>query len=150
MTDSPSQDELDDALDTMVVALRESTKCNQRAIRQAQTIRRRCAAGQPYGEVFARQERSEIRQLTRDNIDQMIQAGARFRWAEARTLHAEGLTMDKIAALFGLTRQRISSLLRENPELRVEGRRRKRSPSGPSLAAFVVRTDGEIGGRTRG
>lgn len=142
MTDSPYEDELDDALDNMLVALRESNKRNQRVIRQAQTIRRLCVAGQPFGEIFARPERAEIRQLMRDNINQMVHARARLRWAEVRTLHAEGLTMDKIAALFGLTRQRISSLLRENPVLRVEEPRRKATPSGPSLAAFVVRTDG--------
>jgi hypothetical protein len=39
-----------------------------------------------------------------------------------KALHDEGLTMDRIAVLFGLTRQRISSLLKEGSELRVEGR----------------------------
>ncbi len=136
---------MSEALDAMVVALRESSKRNQRAMRQAQTIRRLCVARQPYGEIFARQERAELRRLTRDTIDQMVEVGARFRWAEARTMHAEGITMDKIAALFGLTRQRISSLLRESPRLRAEGRRKKPTPSGPSLAAFVVKTGGEEG-----
>jgi predicted transcriptional regulator len=37
--------------------------------------------------------------------------GSRVRRAEARVLHQEGLTMDQIAKLFGVTRQRISALL---------------------------------------
>jgi predicted transcriptional regulator len=36
------------------------------------------------------------------------------RRTEARTLHREGLTMDQIAQLFGVTRQRVSALLRED------------------------------------
>ena len=32
---------------------------------------------------------------------------------EARVLHGEGMTMDQIAKLFGVTRQRVSALLRE-------------------------------------
>jgi DNA-binding transcriptional regulator LsrR (DeoR family) len=35
------------------------------------------------------------------------------RRAEARALYAEGLTMDQIAERFGVTRQRVSALLRK-------------------------------------
>ncbi len=47
-------------------------------------------------------------------MERLLRVSARLRWAEARALHAEGVTMDKIAALFGVTRQRISGLLREH------------------------------------
>lgn len=41
-------------------------------------------------------------------------AGAELRRAEARALHDEGLTMDEIAERFGVTRQRISAVLRRS------------------------------------
>jgi hypothetical protein len=37
--------------------------------------------------------------------------GNRVRRTEARALHGEGMTMDQIARLFGVSRQRVSALL---------------------------------------
>jgi len=122
VAENQPHDELLEALDALLVVLRESTKRNQLAIRQATAIQRLHASGRTYREIFDLDERSLIRQVTRDNVDEMIQASARLRWAEARALHAEGMTMDKIAVLFGLTRQRISTLLKEKGDLRAEWR----------------------------
>ena len=38
--------------------------------------------------------------------------GNRVRRTEAKALHDEGMTMDEIASLFGVSRQRVSALLR--------------------------------------
>ena len=46
------------------------------------------------------------------NMAALETAGAEFRAAQARSLHDEGMTMDTIGELFGVTRQRISALLR--------------------------------------
>lgn len=46
-------------------------------------------------------------------LDRLSSAGSRFRRAQARALHQGGLSMDKVAGLFGVTRQRVSALLRE-------------------------------------
>lgn len=136
VTDGGPHDQLLEALDELLVVLRDSTKRNQLAIRQAEAIRKLHRGGQTYGEIFGRDERSTIRQVTRDNVDQLVQASAKLRWAEVKALHDEGLTMDRIAVLFGLTRQRISSLLREGTELRVEGRRAVGRPAkGSALRA---------------
>lgn len=40
-------------------------------------------------------------------------AGAQLRAAQAMALRAEGLTIEAIAGLFGVTRQRISALLKQ-------------------------------------
>ena len=47
-----------------------------------------------------------IRALARD--------GNRFRRMEARALYAEGLTMAQLATVFGVSRQRVSVLLRDS------------------------------------
>jgi predicted XRE-type DNA-binding protein len=109
----PHDDEVIAAVDALVTVLGESTQRNRLATKQAQAIKRLQKAGQSYGNIFSRDEHSLIRQVTRKNVDQLLRASARLRWAEARALHAEGMTMDKIAVLFGVTRQRISGLLRE-------------------------------------
>jgi transposase len=46
------------------------------------------------------------------NIEALQEAGARVRREEARALHAGGLSMEAIARHFGVTRQRVSALLR--------------------------------------
>ncbi len=50
-----------------------------------------------------------------DALEVLLGSGSRWRREEARALHDEGVTMDRIAALFGVTRQRVSQLLRERP-----------------------------------
>ncbi|MDQ6911208.1 MAG: hypothetical protein M3Z84_10590 [Actinomycetota bacterium] len=89
------------------------TRRNQVATRRAQTIRRLRGHGRSYREILGRDERALILQVTRENLDGLLQAGGRLRRAEARALYAEGMTMEEIAALFGVTRQRVSVLLRE-------------------------------------
>ena len=123
-------DDLLEALEELLVVLRDSTKRNQLAVRQAEAIRKLHRGGRTYREIFVRDERSLIRQVTRDNVDQLMQASANLRRAEVKALHDEGLTMDKIADLFGLTRQRISGLLREGGEPPAGGRR---GPGRPSI-----------------
>ena len=68
--------------------------------------------GLPYRETVTRGDGPLIAELLPDSIRQFQAAGTRFRQAEAQALHAEGLTLEQIGELFGLTRQRISTLIR--------------------------------------
>lgn len=68
--------------------------------------------GAPYRDIVTEEERPLIAELLTETIQRFEAAGTRFRRAEARALHQEGLTMEQIAKLFGLTRQRVSALLR--------------------------------------
>lgn len=52
-------------------------------------------------------------ELLTENVETLHSAGARLRAAQALALRAEGLTIEAIADLFGVTRQRISALLRQ-------------------------------------
>ncbi len=52
-------------------------------------------------------------ELVTQNMDRLHTVGAHYRAAQAHALRQEGLTMAAIAELFGLTRQRISALLRQ-------------------------------------
>ena len=76
------------------------------------SARRLREEGRSYKEIESGVTGPLVVELTRDNLAALIEAGSRLRKAEARALHAEGMTMEQIAELFGVTRQRVSALLR--------------------------------------
>lgn len=53
--------------------------------------------------------------LITENIEALQDVGAMLRRAEAAALRAHGYTMERIADLFGVTRQRIYFLLQSHP-----------------------------------
>lgn len=113
MAETRQRDDVLEALDGLLAVLRDSTRRNQDATRKAQTIRRLRRDGGSYQEILGRVERALMLQITRENLDGLLQASSRLRRAEARALYGEGMTMEEIAALFGVTRQRVSVLLRD-------------------------------------
>ena len=82
---------------------------------RAARMRAARAGGAPWREVVDGEERPLIAEMLTDTISRFESAGTRFRRAKARALHEEGMTMDQIASLFGVTRQRISVLLQPRP-----------------------------------
>jgi DNA-directed RNA polymerase sigma subunit (sigma70/sigma32) len=76
-------------------------------------IRAARSAGRPLREVVPREERPLLVQLLTENASLLQSYGTRVRRSEASALHREGMTMDEIARLFGVTRQRVSTLLRD-------------------------------------
>ena len=101
-----------EALTGLVRALRENSDRIEATISRAEHMRAQRQAGQSYREIESGEERPLIVELTRDNLAALVEAGSRLRRAEARALYAEGMTMEQIAELFGVTRQRVSALLR--------------------------------------
>jgi DNA-directed RNA polymerase sigma subunit (sigma70/sigma32) len=99
--------QLDDALDDNIDRAR---RMKQRIAELEQA----CATGRPIKEVVPEDETPPIVRLLTESAEALNAHGSRVRRTEARALHREGLTMDEIARLFGVTRQRVSALLREN------------------------------------
>jgi len=60
-------------------------------------------------------------------LDDLADAGAAVRRAEAAQLHAEGLSQGRIATVFGVTRQRVSALLAPPPPPGARAAKRPRS-----------------------
>jgi len=100
------------ALDDIVRAVEQNSQRNQQMLERAEEIRRMRREGRPYREVVPAAARPLIVELTRQNLEALHQAGSRLRRSEARALHDEGMSMEAIAELFGVTRQRVSALLR--------------------------------------
>lgn len=107
-------DDVLDALEDLVVALHENARRIEETIARAKQMRAERQAGRSYREIESDQPRPLIVEMTRDNLAALVDAGGRLRRAEARALHGEGMTMDQIAELFGVTRQRVSALLKSS------------------------------------
>lgn len=119
----PVHDEVLDALDNFVVALEMNAARNTLALERARQFRRMREEGLSYADIVACETRPLIVELATSNIEALYDAGGRFRRAEAQALHSEGMTMDRIACLFGVTRQRVSALLRQTRSARSAARR---------------------------
>ena len=79
--------------------------------RRIADIQRDRAAGKSYREIVEGENGPLIVRLLTESSRTLDESGARVRRAEALALHDEGMTMDRIAAKFGVTRQRVSGLL---------------------------------------
>jgi DNA-directed RNA polymerase specialized sigma24 family protein len=86
------------------------TKLIKRRIAQ---VRRQRARGAEYSEIVASEDGPLVVQLLTESSTALDTSGAQVRRAEAHALYVEGLTMEQIAEVFGVTRQRVSTLLRQ-------------------------------------
>jgi hypothetical protein len=73
----------------------------------------RGTAGLSYGQIMPLNKRIQIIELISDAYKSVTEAAGRFRQAEVKALYDEGMTMDEIAAVLCVTRQRVSALLRQ-------------------------------------
>jgi hypothetical protein len=112
-TDAPEQapDAALAALDDLVVAIHRTQRLLEDAVSRAEALRSRRLTGQPYRDIVPDEPRPLLVEVVSDSITRLVEAGSRFRRAQARALRDEGLTMEAIAELFGVTRQRVSHLL---------------------------------------
>jgi hypothetical protein len=101
------------ALDDLDHALEESIDMSKRMKQRIVEIRGARAEGRSLREIVPNEETPLIVQLLTESTNLLHSYGNRVRRTEARALHREGMTMDEIAKLFGVTRQRVSALLRE-------------------------------------
>jgi hypothetical protein len=82
---------------------------------RARTLAAEADAGRPLLQTVAEEERPLIVECITGILDSLGASGAKFRRTEARVLHEEGLSHERIAALFGVTRQRVGALLAAPP-----------------------------------
>ena len=98
--------DLDRALDQTVAMARQMKE-------RIEQLRCAAATGRPLREIAPEEQTPLIVQLLTESTNILHSYGNRVRRTEAIALHHEGMTMDEIAHLFGVTRQRVSALLRD-------------------------------------
>jgi DNA-directed RNA polymerase sigma subunit (sigma70/sigma32) len=86
--------------------------------RRVRWLRDGLAAGRSIDELIRAEAPPRTVELLSENMATLEQVGADFRASLALALRAEGLTLEAIAELFGVTRQRISALLRQRAAIK--------------------------------
>ncbi|TML00711.1 MAG: hypothetical protein E6G41_17515 [Actinobacteria bacterium] len=97
-------------LETVLADNADRAKLIKRRIARLRASR---AKGMLYTESVISEDGPLIVQLVTDSATELDTCGAEVRRTEAQALHDEGLTMAQIAERFGVTRQRVSTLLRQ-------------------------------------
>ena len=85
----------------------------QHARRRAERLLEQRREGRPWIEVVTQESRPLVVESISSVMASLATAGHAWRREQARALHDEDVSINRIAALFGVTRQRISALLRE-------------------------------------
>jgi hypothetical protein len=105
--------ELREALGEIDTATRENVARSQEIQARVEWLMESLDEGTPIIEIAENEPKPKIVEMITTNIATLQSIGSQVRQAEARALRAEGATMEWIADLFGVTRQRISALLRQ-------------------------------------
>jgi DNA-directed RNA polymerase sigma subunit (sigma70/sigma32) len=100
------------ALRSLDHALDENIERAHRMKKRVADLEEACASGRPIKDIVPQEGTPLLVQLLTESAEILGDYGARVRRTEARVLYREGMTMEQIARLFGVTRQRVSVLLR--------------------------------------
>jgi len=111
MPPSPNSTEVLSALDDVVESLEEACAEGELAAEQARAIRRRSDQGLTLREVLAEGDEAPVVRQVAAVLHRLGEASSHLRRTEARALQAEGMSVEGIAELFGVSRQRISTVL---------------------------------------
>ncbi len=109
---SAAHAELLTALDAMEAAARENAARSKEIQNRVRRLRTAVAKGRPVAEQLTATSGPLSVELISRNFEVLQDVGSTFRYALARALREEGLTIQAVADLFGVTRQRISALLK--------------------------------------
>lgn len=130
----PGRDPFDNALQDLERALAANARRMAQIKRRIAEIRRQRSAGRSYREIVEATKGDLSVQLITEATQALDEFGARVRRTEALALYSEGMTMEEIAKKFGVTRQRVSALLREAGEEAPGGGDPARSARGGTAA----------------
>jgi hypothetical protein len=101
------------ALENLVTELDACIGELQRARARSESLLEKRQAGRPWLEIVTGEARPLVVESISTVLGSLATAGHAWRLEQASALHAEDVSINRIAALFGVTRQRISALLRE-------------------------------------
>jgi hypothetical protein len=102
-----------EALEEVREAIAANIEAGEQILRKIDELDSLRRAGRGWAEIVPLEERPLVVELLAANFGRLSTAGARLRRAQAKALHDEGMTMEEIARAFGVTRQRVSALLRD-------------------------------------
>jgi hypothetical protein len=105
-----ARDAILEALDDLERALEANHERSRMILDRIEQVRRLREQGVPYSKIS--NPGTPIVQLVTEMQSALDTYGVRLRRMAALELYNQGLTMEQIAAIFGVTRQRVSTLLK--------------------------------------
>jgi hypothetical protein len=109
----PSTEPATEALADLVAALDECIDGLGHARRRAEELLAERRRGASWLTIVTAESRPLVVETVSAVMGTLARAGSSWRREEAHALRSETVSINRIAALFGVTRQRISALLRE-------------------------------------
>jgi hypothetical protein len=106
----------DRALESLVRTLDECVGELQRARGRAGLLLDARRAGRTWEEIVSAEERPLVVESISTVLGSLATTGSVWRREQAAALQGEQVSINRIAAMFGVTRQRISALLRERED----------------------------------
>lgn len=116
MGDRTRDDPAERALAGLVTELDRCIAELERARTRAGTLLRERDAGRPWLELVTAESRPLVVESISTVLGALATAGHAWRREQAIALQDEQVSINRIAALFGVTRQRISALVRERDD----------------------------------
>ncbi|RBY92989.1 hypothetical protein [Blastococcus sp. TF02A-30] len=113
MSDLPATDPAADALAHLVAEIDRSVAELERARHRAERLLHERGTGRPWLDVVTAESRPLVVESVSAVLAGLAGAGHGWRREQALALQREAVSINRIAALFGVTRQRISALLKE-------------------------------------
>jgi hypothetical protein len=107
-------DEVLEAIEFVVQALTENLSRTAVALERAVQIREQRLAGRTYTEIYEHSEHPLLVEILTTNVLELHDVGHRLRTVQASALRQEGLSTQRIAQLYGVSRQRIMALLKSS------------------------------------
>jgi hypothetical protein len=108
---------LDQLVSELDVVVRELQSARERAVDLLGQRRQ----GRSWYEIVAAEQRPLIVEQISSAMAALATVGGQWRRTQARALHDESVSINRIAELYGVTRQRVSALLRTNDQADGEG-----------------------------
>lgn len=102
-------------LEELLATTRANVERADRIRQRIDELRSQIANGTSVEDALANEPSPLIVELITENIAALQEVGARLRWSEAALLREEGMSVADIARLFGVSRQRVSTLLNKPP-----------------------------------
>ena len=104
------------ALERLVTELDACIAQLQHARTRSQSLLEKRRSGRPWLEIVTGEARPLVVESISTVLGSLATAGHAWRLEQASALQGEDVSINRIAALFGVTRQRISALLRERDD----------------------------------
>ena len=117
--DAPNDKAPDVAEQALADLVTELDRCVDELLQsraRAETLLRRRQSGEQWLEIVTTESRPLIVERISTVLASLSAAGHTWRREQAAALQGEQISINRIAALFGVTRQRISALLRETDQ----------------------------------